>query len=133
VAFERVVAREREELQRREQVYRDGLPPLDLADGSVVLVDDGLATGSTMVAAIRAARALGARTVIVAVPVASREAAELVGSEADRLVALYIPAWLRAIGEFYDDFAQTSDAEVLDYLRRQRARQPGATPGTRLK
>jgi putative phosphoribosyl transferase len=118
-AFERVVEQEREELQRRERLYRAGRPPLDLSDGSVILVDDGLATGSTMLAAIRAARALGARTVIVAVPVASTQAAALVRDEADRLVALYIPEWLGAIGQFYDSFGQTSDAEVLDYMQRQ--------------
>jgi putative phosphoribosyl transferase len=120
-AFEHVVAREREELHRRERVYREGLPPLDLRAGSVVLVDDGLATGSTMRAAIRAARALGARTVTVAVPVASMQAAELVEAEADHLVTLCIPPWLGSIGEFYESFEQTTDAEVLDHLREQRA------------
>ena len=129
-AFGHVVAREREELQRRERVYRKGLPPLDLRAGSVVLVDDGLATGSTMLAAIRAARALGARTVIVAVPVASMQAAELVEAEADHLVTLCIPPWLASIGQFYEHFEQTTDAEVLDCLREQRQPDGATRDGT---
>ena len=119
-AFERVAAEERRELSRRESVYRAGLPPLVLEGKTVVLVDDGLATGSTMLAAVRAARAGGAASVIVAAPVASSQAAELVGPEADELIILQIPALLFAIGEWYERFEQLEDEEVCRLLAKHR-------------
>jgi predicted phosphoribosyltransferase len=115
--FQKLAAREMYELMRREQVYRAGRPPLQLAGTQVILVDDGLATGATMLAAIEAARQGGARRVIVAAPVASREAGALVRTAADEAVILLTPPWLGAIGEFYENFAQTTDAEVLRLLR----------------
>ncbi len=121
--FDRIVARERVELERRERAYRAGVPPLDLRGGTAILVDDGLATGSTMLAAICAARAFGARKVVAAVPVASQQAAELVGAQVDRLVALCVPSWLNSIGEFYEDFEQLTDAEVTGCLGRGAARE----------
>ena len=122
--FDRLVEAQRHELERREQVYRGGLAPLDLKGKSVVLVDDGLATGSTMLAAIRATRKAGAALIVVAAPVASLEAAELVEDEADKTVILQTPAMLWAIGEWYRNFAQVEDAEVcrlLDLNRENRA------------
>ena len=122
-AFERIAAQERRELLRREQVYRAGLAPLQLKDKTVVLVDDGLATGSTMLAAVRAARAGGAAAIVVAAPVASPQAAQLVGKEADELVILQTPAMLFAIGEWYERFEQLEDGEVcqlLELYRRSR-------------
>jgi putative phosphoribosyl transferase len=98
-------------------MYRAGRPPLALRDAHVVLVDDGLATGATMQAAIEAARKGGARRITVAAPVASGEAIERLRNEADDVVVLLRPPWLGAIGEFYDDFTQVSDAEVLRSLR----------------
>ena len=119
-AFERVAAEERRELSRRERVYRAGLAPLALEGKTVLLVDDGLATGSTMLAAVRAARAAGAGAVVVAVPVASAQAAALVGAEADELVILQIPAMLFAIGEWYERFEQLEDDEVCRILELHR-------------
>ena len=122
-AFERVAAEERRELSRRERVYRAGLAPLFLEGKTVLLVDDGLATGSTMLAAVRAARAAGAGAVVVAVPVASAQAAALVGAEADELVILQIPAMLFAIGEWYERFEQLEDDEVCRILELHRRSQ----------
>jgi putative phosphoribosyl transferase len=118
--FERLAAAERRELQRREAVYRAGLAPLDLRGRTVVLVDDGLATGATMLAAVRAARHGGAAGVVVAAPVASPQAAELVGAEADTVVILQTPALLLAIGEWYESFEQLEDAEVCRLLEAAR-------------
>jgi putative phosphoribosyl transferase len=119
-AFERVAAQERHELLRRERVYRAGLAPLELKGRTVVLVDDGLATGSTMLAAVRAARAGGAAAIVVAAPVASPQAAQLLAAEADELVILQIPPMLFAIGEWYERFEQLEDAEVCQLLELQR-------------
>ena len=119
-SFERVAAEERRELARRERVYRAGLAPLALQGNTVVLVDDGLATGSTMLAAVRAARAGGATAIVVAAPVASPQAAQLVGAEADELVILQIPAMLFAIGEWYERFEQLEDAEVCQLVELHR-------------
>jgi len=118
--FARVASRERLELERRELAYRPGMPPLDLRAKAVILVDDGLATGSTMLAAVRAARQAGARSVIAAAPVASRQAADLVGAEVDGLVILQVPAELLAIGEWYEQFEQLEDAEVIRLLELNR-------------
>ena len=123
-AFDRIAAEERRELLRRERVYRAGLAPLVLKGKTIVLVDDGLATGSTMLAAVRAARAGGAATIVVAAPVASPQAVQLLAAEADEIVILQIPAMLFAIGEWYDRFEQLEDDEVcrLLALHRRRAR-----------
>ena len=124
--FERIAAQERRELRRREQIYRAGLGPLALEGTTVVLVDDGLATGSTMLAAVRAARAGGAEQVVVAAPVASPQAAKLVGAEADRLIILQVPAMLFAIGQWYEHFEQLEDAEVCRLLELHRGNLSGA-------
>jgi putative phosphoribosyl transferase len=126
--FDRIAAEERRELRRREQVYRAGLAPLALTGRTVVLVDDGLATGSTMLAAVRAARAGGAAVVVVAAPVASPQAVQLLAAEADELVILQIPAMLFAIGEWYEHFEQLEDDEVCRLLTLHRAarNEPGA-------
>ena len=127
-AFERIAAQERRELLRREQVYRSGVGPLQLQGKTVVLVDDGLATGSTMLAAVRAARVAGAAAIVVAAPVASPQAVQLLAAEADGVVILQIPAMLFAIGEWYDRFEQLEDAEVcrLLELHRRSRRESGA-------
>jgi predicted phosphoribosyltransferase len=114
--FDRVAAAERRELLRREAVFRAGLAPLGLTGQTVVLVDDGLATGSTMLAAVRAARAGKARRVVVAAPVASGQAARLIQAEADECVILLIPPMLFAIGEWYEHFEQLEDEEVRRLL-----------------
>ncbi|OHV35815.1 MULTISPECIES: phosphoribosyltransferase [Pseudofrankia] len=113
---EALVVREAAELARREHAYRDGRPPPALAGRTVVLVDDGLATGATMVAAARAARAAGVSRLVAAVPVASPEGADAVRAEVDELVCPLYPPDFLAVGQFYDDFAATSDDEVRDLL-----------------
>jgi predicted phosphoribosyltransferase len=110
--LEAVVAREQAELVRREQRYRAGRPPLDLAGRVLILVDDGLATGATMSAAVQAARAGNPKRVVVAVPVASPEAVQSLGALADEVVCLFTPEHFRAVGLWYLDFTQTSDEEV---------------------
>ena len=122
-AFERLATHERAEVERREQDFRAGLPPLNLAGQCAILVDDGIATGATMLAALRAARKAGAASVVVAVPVASSEAAASLKAEADSTVILMIPRFLLAIGQFYDDFSQSTDEEVktlLDMARKEK-------------
>lgn len=116
-AFEAQLERERIELQRREQSFREGRLPLDLRGAAAVLVDDGLATGATMLAAVRSARLAGAARVVVAVPVASREAQQRVSAEADEVIALEVPPYFMAVGEWYQDFRQVEDAEVRRLLR----------------
>jgi putative phosphoribosyl transferase len=115
---ERVAAREEQEAERREQLYRAGRPALELRSRTVILVDDGLATGSTMLAAVKCVKSLQPSAVIVAVPVASRQAREHLRHIADECVCLAIPDAFGAVGEWYQDFRQTSDAEVRELLRR---------------
>ncbi len=120
--FNTLVETERRELERRERVFRAGLPPLALQGKTVILVDDGIATGSTMLAALRAARKAGATSIVAAAPVASPEATELIRAEADDVVIVHIPALLRAIGEWYEQFEQLEDAEVSRLLALHRRR-----------
>jgi predicted phosphoribosyltransferase len=115
-ALEAVVAREQAELVRRERLYRGDRPPLDVAGRVLLLVDDGLATGATMRAAVMAARAGKPQRIVVAVPVASHEAVESVGAVADEVVCVYTPRHFRAVGLWYQDFGQTSDEEVVRLL-----------------
>ncbi len=123
-AIERAQAAERIELERREKAYRGTRPPLTLKERIVILVDDGAATGASMLAAVRAARQLGPRKVVVALPVAGSSACELLSKEADELVCLSAPSSFYAVGEWYADFGQTTDREVTELL----ARTDEATP-----
>ena len=120
-AFEAVRAREQAELERRERDYRGNRPPLAVRGRTGILVDDGLATGATMEAAVRSLKALGARRVVVAVPVASAEARERIAAVADEVVCLATPMMFSAVGQWYADFGQTEDAEVRDLLDRAHA------------
>jgi putative phosphoribosyl transferase len=113
-----IIASERDELQRREQLYRDERGPLNVAGKKVIVVDDGLATGSTMRAAIAALRTLEPALIVVAVPVASREAAAAVRQDADAFLCACLPAELYTVGQWYEEFSQTTDLEVLDLLHR---------------
>lgn len=122
-SFERLARSERKELERRNRVYRAGLLPLELEGKTAILADDGIATGASMLAAVRSARALGASRVIVASPIASDEGAALVAAEADDLVAISIPAQLRSVGEWYEHFEQLEDSDVCDLLAASRATQ----------
>jgi putative phosphoribosyl transferase len=113
-----VIERETQELNRRETAYREGRPPVDPAGKIVILVDDGIATGASMLAAIRAVRAAGAGQVVVAVPVAPPSACRQLAEVADDVVCATMPAGFQAVGEVYADFSQTSDAEVRKLLAR---------------
>ncbi len=117
-ALEAVRQREQRELERRERIFRGDRPPLDMRDRTGILVDDGLATGATMEAAVRALRKLGAKRIVVAVPVASAEARDRVAELADEVVCLSAPAWFSAVGQWYREFGQTDDAEVSELLER---------------
>lgn len=108
--------RESTELDRRVRVYRAACPPVDLEDRTVIVVDDGLATGLTDLAAVRALRGRGARRIVVAAPVGSRAATELLGAEADDVVCAFIPRDLRSVGQWYADFGEVGDEEVLALL-----------------
>lgn len=114
---DRVIARERAELERRELAYRGRRPSLSLSGRIVILVDDGLATGATMEAAVLSVRQLGAGRVIVAVPVAAPESRDRIARHADEVVCLHAPAFFSAVGQWYEDFSQTSDQEVEQLLR----------------
>ena len=116
--FEAAAARESCELERREREYRGGRPAPDLRGRTVILVDDGLATGSTMRAAARALRELGPARVVVAVPVGAPQTCEEFREEVDEVVCAMTPEPFRGVGQWYDDFTQTSDAEVHELLGR---------------
>ncbi|MCL6509070.1 MAG: phosphoribosyltransferase [Anaerolineae bacterium] len=115
---ERVTARELAELNQRERVFRGDRPFPNLEGRVVILVDDGIATGATMRAAIRAVRAHRPARVSVAVPVGAPQALEALQDEADELICLLTPDLLMGIGAWYEDFAQLKDAEVIAYLQR---------------
>lgn len=114
--IEEVVAVEEHELRRRERVFRGSRPPLDLHNRTVILVDDGVATGATMRAAIDGVRKLGAAHVIVAAGVAPLATCLLLRAEVDDVVCLLTPREFRAVGLFYDEFPQLIDADVCKFL-----------------
>jgi putative phosphoribosyl transferase len=114
--LEATVEREVTELRRRVKSYRDGRPRIDVRGRTVIVVDDGLATGLTDLAAVRALRARGATRIVVAVPVGARESVALVGEEADEIVCHTIPHELLGVGHWYRDFSPVSDAEVIATL-----------------
>jgi len=115
-AIEAVAAREGAELERRERLYRDGRPAPEVRGRSVILVDDGLATGATMRAAVEALERLSPARVTVAVPVAAGETCDEFRDEVDEVVCAVTPKPLRAIGLWYEDFSQTTDEEVRELL-----------------
>ena len=108
--------KEEEELLRQERAFRGERPAVSLAGHTVVLVDDGLATGSTMLAGIVAARARAPLGVLAAVPVAPRETCRTLRGHADEVLCLHTPSRFRAVGDWYDDFTQVHDAEVRRLL-----------------
>ncbi|AYC32961.1 phosphoribosyltransferase [Pseudomonas cavernae] len=116
--IEAVAAREAIELKRRERAYRGERPVPELRGQQVILVDDGLATGATMQAAVRAARQQVPARLIIAVPVAPPETVTMLRAEVDEVVCPLMPEMFMAIGRWYVDFSQTSDQEVLDLLQR---------------
>lgn len=120
-----VEARERRELERREREYRGDRAAVALHGRTALLVDDGLATGSTMRAAIEAVRRQGARRVVVAIPVGPRESVEALRREADEVVCLEVPEFFYAVGTWYRTFPQTTDEEVRAFLSKATPRGGG--------
>jgi putative phosphoribosyl transferase len=123
--LEAVRQQEVRELRRREQVYRGDRPPIDVHDRVVILVDDGLATGSTMRAAVEAVRRQRPARVIVAVPVGGVESCRRLARIADQVVCVWIPRYFNAVGQAYRDFSSVSDDEVRRVLAESTARRPG--------
>src|SRR5947207_7993691 len=117
-AIEAVTTRETAELERREHEYRDGRPAPELRDRIVMLVDDGLATGATMRAAVKALRQSGAAKIVVAVPVGPPDTCREIAQEADETICLSTPEFFQAVGQYYEDFSQTSDDDVRKLLTR---------------
>jgi len=115
------------EIHKRRDRYRSVLPKVPVQGRTVILIDDGVATGATMRASIWAARAEGASEVVVAVPVGAPDAIEMLRDEADHIVCLLVPEYLYAIGQFFLDFRQIDDEEVMDVLRAHAARQARIT------
>jgi predicted phosphoribosyltransferase len=128
-AIEAVTARETAELERRERIYREGRPPLELRDRIAILVDDGLATGATMRAAVKALRQSGAATIVVAVPVGPPDTCLELEQLADETICLSTPPFFQAVGQYYEDFSQTSDADVGELLSRAAQEMSEQKPG----
>jgi erythromycin esterase-like protein/predicted phosphoribosyltransferase len=128
--IEAIDAKERQELHRRELLYRGDRPPPDIAGRTVILVDDGLATGSTMLAALHAVRADDPARVVVAVPVAAPDVCEALRGVADEVVCALTPEPLQAVGMWYEDFSQTTDDEVRALLEHARPAPPARPPET---
>jgi predicted phosphoribosyltransferase len=116
--IESVTSRETAELERREQSYRDGRPAPELHDRVVILIDDGLATGATMRAAVKALRQRGVAKIVVAVPVGPPDTCREFEDEADETICASAPEFFQAVGQYYEDFSQTSDEEVRELLAR---------------
>jgi predicted phosphoribosyltransferase len=114
--IEAVTAREADELERRERAYRQDRRPHDVAGRIIILVDDGIATGSTMRAAVQALRQLGAARIVVASPTVALATMRELGQEVDDFVAVMSPADFIGVGQWYEDFAQTTDEEVRELL-----------------
>lgn len=127
-AIEAVASAEQRELQRREREYRGDQPPPDVRGKTVILVDDGLATGATMRAAIAALRRQGPARIVVAVPVAAASTCEELRDIADEVVCAVTPEPFLAVGQWYHDFSQTTDEEVRELLRL--ARRPASITST---
>lgn len=125
-AIEEVAATERKELERQERLYRGNRPPLSVAGKTVILVDDGIATGSCILAAIAAVRKQEAARVIVAVPVAPATACSAIRMEADEVISVAEPEMFFAVSQWYENFSQTSDDEVRTLLERSMSSMPRA-------
>jgi putative phosphoribosyl transferase len=115
-AIDALTIRETAELERREQIYREGRPTPQLRDRIVILVDDGLATGATMRAAVKALRERGAAKIVVAVPVGPPDTCHALEERADETICLSTPEFFQAVGQYYEDFSQTSDEDVRELL-----------------
>ncbi|MGA9424638.1 MAG: phosphoribosyltransferase family protein, partial [Terracidiphilus sp.] len=122
--LDQIVARERAELDRRLAAYRGNRPPFDVRGKTILLVDDGLATGASMRAAIASLRPLLPARIVVAVPVSDPGVCHRLASHADQVVCLYTPPHLDAVGQWYEDFSQTRDNEVRNLLARSAESHP---------
>jgi putative phosphoribosyl transferase len=118
----------REEIREQERAFRGDRPPLPVAGREIILVDDGLATGATMRAAVRAVATMKARRVTVAVPVAARSTCDELRRETDAVVCLWTPEPFSSVGQWYRDFTQTTDDEVRECLEQADARVVGPRP-----
>jgi len=127
---QQVAVRERLELERRDVLYRGGRKAHDVRGGTVILVDDGLATGSTMQAAVQALRQRGPASIVVAAPVGARETCERLRRLADRVVCVSTPEPFSAVGLWYEEFSQTSDEEVKHLLGTTRQPARGGSTAT---
>src|SRR5947207_5678752 len=116
--IEAVTAKEIAELERREREYRDGRPSPEITGKTVILIDDGLATGATMRAAVKALRQCGAAKIVVAVPVGPPDTCKEFEEQADETICLNMPEFFQAVGQYYEDFSQTTDEDVRELVGR---------------
>ncbi|MFM8789781.1 MAG: phosphoribosyltransferase [Chthoniobacterales bacterium] len=114
--IEELAQSEERELERRVHIYRGGRNPIPVADRTVIVVDDGVATGATMRAGLQSLRARGASIIVAAAPVAAADSVEALHEDADEVVILETPSWFNAVGQWYENFGQTSDEEVRVFL-----------------
>lgn len=113
--------RQKQEIRRRQNFYRQGVSEPEIKDKNVIVVDDGIATGYTMKAALASVRNRGAATLTVAIPVGPPSTIKELKHQADNIVCLYTPEYFQAIGQFYSDFSQTTDEEVIELLKKQKS------------
>jgi putative phosphoribosyl transferase len=128
-AIEAIATEEQKELERRERAYRDDRPSPDIRGRSVILIDDGLATGSTMRAAVTAIRQQHPASIVVAVPIAARSTCDEFREEVDEIICAVTPEVFNAVGLWYEDFSQTTDEEVRDLLARAARERSAASSG----
>jgi len=114
--IDRIAVREERELERRVVAYRGGHAALEVAGKTVMVVDDGVATGATMRAGLQALRAMGAAKIVAAAPVGAEDSVAGLEEDADEVVVLEVPEWFSAVGQWYENFGQTTDEEVRELL-----------------
>lgn len=118
--LDKKVAQEKKEAERRLKTYRKDRPPLNLANKTVIIIDDGIATGLTIRAAIKSVKEKKAKKVIVAIPVSARDSLKTIAKEADQVICLDAPLFFGSVGAFYENFSQTTDQEVIDLMTKSK-------------